>query len=277
MAANDPYGAGPTSIEEAKAQSAAYEAGLQSGIYIGVEAGSDLETSGFYDSRQGFVPIPGETASVVGGIYAGPTRATPLYRNEYLSSAKFAREMNSFSEGRVSQVQQQLHAAGMLETYAPGFMDPNTRTAMTRLLGTANQTASTWESTLARIIKAGGIQDPDEKTRPPNVIALTNPEEIKRITRNVAEQLYGGTLPESTVNAIVTAVQAEDRRADELEYALEETGGEGVQAESPESVAERTIREQHPEQVLALKFKDTFNQMMSTLTNKPRYDERLIG
>lgn len=252
----------------------------QKAVYIGIAAGSDLEKLG--------VPGPGygQASSGMGAIYGQQFRGyygtqKPLYKVGYQNSQQFSRELNNMDPNVIFLYQQRLYNAGLLSTFTPGTLDKATRAAFKDLLGTANQSASTWQSTLQNIEDAGGVagkKKAEPAKPPPLTISLSNPDDIKAAISSTAKTLYGGDLPDSEVASMVATFQDKERQSQTQAYNQQYSpegaaagngvygpGGETVAAPNLSAFVEQQIKAAHPDQVAKVEFSGTLNNALSSL------------
>lgn len=110
----------------------------------------------------------------------------------------------------------------------------------------------------------------------PLVIKLTNPDTLRATIQNVADQLYGGHLPDDEVQKMITTYQGMESSSQTAQYNAGDpnltgvvTGGLGgtiTQAPSPSAYAQSQIEQNHPDQVNHVKFKDTFSKVLDAFT-----------
>lgn len=237
------------------------------GIYIGVAAGSDLETLGVAGAGHG------QPGAVAGAKYGGPFKSyygtrKPLYKVGYQNSKQFARELNNMDPNVIYLYQQRLNASGMLDKFTPGKLDKATRAAFKELLTTANQSAATWQQTLQDIESTGGLVG-TEKQRAPFVAQLDDPATLREAFQQTAQSLYGGDLPDAEVNAMVDAYRTIQGQKQKVAYDAAETGGTIESEASPSAFAAEQIKAKHPQQVTNVKFSETLGNILQTLGSSP--------
>lgn len=256
-----------------KAQIAAYQqqfgGGAAKQVYVGVEAGSDLEKNGF----QGLgVGQPGAPA---GATYGGPFKGyygtkKPLYKVGYQNSKQFSAELNNLDPNVILLYQQRLNASGMLDTYTPGKLDKVTRGAFKELLTQANQSATTWQSTLQDIEASGGVTQKPEAPRDPFVAKLDDPTTLKETFQAAAQSIYGGDLPDSEIDAMVNSYRAQQMSKQQAAYDTDgNPAGGTIETETdPTAFAQAEIKTAHPDQINRVKFQDTLGNIMKGLSSQ---------
>jgi hypothetical protein len=169
------------------------------------------------------------------------------------------------------QLQRQMEAAGLYDgAYTLGSWDRADADAYGELLTLANIQGLDEQTMLAqmvanpRLVEGGGAG----RTRAPLQVTLTNADDIRQVANNTAQELYGGRLPDNMLNMIVEQMHTAEREAQTTNYAQAETGGEMVADPNAGTLAEKTIREQAPEQVARVQFQDTFSKVLDMI-NRP--------
>lgn len=247
-------------------------------VYIGVDSGSDLEKYGYQGPGYGLVN-PGFL-----GLAGGPVKnyygtRKPLYKVGYQNSKTFARELNNMDPNVVYLYQQRMEAAGLLESgsYAPGKLDSATRAAFKQLLGTANQTATSWQQTLQDIESVGGLPGKQKQKQQPDafVANLDDPATLRSAFQQVAQQLYGGDLPDSEVQSMVDAYRSQQMSKQKAAYDAQlaaangGTPGQVDQETTPGAFAQQQLQQSHPDQLARVKFSDTLGSILDTLRSSP--------
>lgn len=237
-----------------------------SGVYIGVQAGSDLEKYGYQGAGYG---LPGSTA---GAKYGGPFRSyygtkKPLYKVGYQNSKDFARELGNMNPYVIYVYQQRLNAAGLLDTFVPGKLDKATRAAFKELLSTANQSATTWQSTLQDIESVDGVVG-SSSSRQPFVAQLDDPTTLRETFQSAVQSIYGGDLPDDEINAMVDAYRSQQLAKQQAAYNAQETGGQVDTETNPSAFALAEVQAKHPDQVARVKFSDTLGTILKTFSSQ---------
>lgn len=227
-----------------------------SGVYIGVEAGSQLEQQGYEVQKNapGMIPYP----------YF--KRKKPKYKVGYQNSKQFAREMNNMDPNVIYLYQQRLNASGLLDTYNPGQLDKSTRAAFKELLATANQTATTWQSSLQDLEAAGGRVE-TSTARQPFVAQLDDPATLRATFQQVAQQIYGGDLPDAEINSMVDAYRNQQLAKQQAAYDVAEVGGTVDSEANPSAFAQEQLKATHPDQLARVKFSDTLGTILKTFSS----------
>jgi hypothetical protein len=233
--------------------------GGSGGIYIGVAAGSDLETSGFPATKRGPFGVPMYKLS-----------RKPLYKVGYQNSKQFSRELNNMDPNVIFLYQQRLNASGLLDKFTPGKLDKATRGAFKELLTQANQTGATWQSTLQDIETVGGMVGADggagaSRERAPFVAQLDDPATLRAAFQQTAQSLYGGDLPDGEVQAMVDAYRSIQMSKQKAAYDAADTGGTIESEPNASAFAEQQIREKHPDQVARVEFNGTLSAALKAL------------
>lgn len=236
------------------------------GIYIGIEAGSELEQQGVQGAGYG------QPGAVLGAKYspfkAYYGRRKPKYKVGYQNSKQFARELNNMDPNVIYLYQQRLNASGLLDKYNPGQLDKSTRAAFKELLATANQTATTWQSSLQDLEAAGGRVDSGTSVRAPFVAQLDDPATLRATFQQVAQSIYGGDLPDAEINAMIDAYRNQQLTKQQAAYTAQETGGTIDTETNPSAFAQAEIQSTHPDQAARVKFSDTLGTILKTFSSQ---------
>lgn len=228
--------------------------GQTDGVYIGVATGSELETYGYQ------LPVNQRPSS----HFSRNTGLKPRYQTNYMNSQQFYQELNLGDPNVIYLYQQRMSNAGLLDAYTPGQLDNATRAAFKNLMGTANQTATTWQQTLQDAEAVGG----SNKAGSAKAIVLDDPTTLRSTFQAVARKIYGGDLPDDEVNRMVDAyrnMQAERQRA---MYDAQASGGTTDSVTDPSAYAEEQINAQHPDQANRVKFQNTLSTIMQTFSKQ---------
>lgn len=254
---------GASAARDATTQQANAYQQTQGAVYIGVDAGSDLEQYG-YQSNPNYHVNPALKPAM--GWVAKALPRKPLYKVGYLNSKDFSRELGNMNANAIYQYQQYMNQAGMLDKYTPGQLDKATRAGFKELITRANQHAGTWQDELGSSLQAGGEVGP-AKTRQPFVAQLDDPATLKETFQAAAQQVYGGDLPDAEVNAMVDAYRQTQAQRQQAAYSAQDTGGTVDNEPSAQAFALSKIKEQHPDQVNRVKFADTLGTIMQTFSS----------
>lgn len=236
-------------------------------VYIGVDAGSDLEKYGL----QG--PGYGQPGAALGAKYGGPFKSyyghrKPLYKVGYQNSKTFARELNNMDANAIYLYQRRLNSVGMLDTFTPGKLDKATRGAFKELLSTANQSAVTWQQTLQEIEQSGGKVSTSTQTHQPFVAQLDDPATLRATFQQVAQTIYGGDLPDAEINSMIDAYRNQQLTKQQTAYNIAETGGTVDTETNPSAFAQQEIQSTHPDQAARVKFQDTLGTILKTFSSQ---------
>lgn len=125
---------------------------------------------------------------------------------------------------------------------------------------------------LDQLAQGGDRTGVNLRNKAPNVIHLTNPDELRTILQKGAQELYGGRLPDEDVNKFVQAYQFQESATKTAAYNAGEgnlgTYGGSASVTDPASVstaAETFIRTEHPNQVAATEFGSAMDNMLTAL------------
>lgn len=152
-------------------------------------------------------------------------------------------------------LQQALVQAGYLDKNSVIYGSPDQKTvkAFEQLLTTANLSGSSWQSALSARLAAASQQAPQGTKTPPLTIALSNPEDIKKVANSTAKTLLGNELPEADLNNFVASYQAQERAAQTAAYYQQYSpgqgygpGGETTAAPSEEAAAADYVKSTNP-------------------------------
>jgi hypothetical protein len=169
-------------------------------------------------------------------------------------------------------LQEKMVAAGLMEKgdYIVGVWDAASTAAYEKLLGEANASGDDERVALDRRIASFKANPPPQQKRAPNVIQLTHPEDIRDALHQTAMRLYGGDLDEAQTQAFISSYQSMQSQADTAAYNLGDPDGPGGTVVAPPDVgvlAEKAIREAHPEQVFASALGSKFKDMVGIFNN----------
>lgn len=235
-------------------------------IYIGVEAGSDLEQKG----------LPGAGANqpgaTMGAKYGGPTRSyygsvKPRYRVGYLNSKEFSRELGGMDSDVITKYQEAFYDLGLLTKFTPGKMDGPTRAIFKDMVTTANQSGKRWQDVFMKTLETGtvGYDTPGDSgpERAPFQAILDDPVTLREAFQSTAQKLYGGDLPDAEVNAMVDAFRAQQLAKQKAKYDTDETGGQIDNEVSPDDFISSEIKAKHPDQVAKVEFNGTLSSLFA--------------
>lgn len=232
-------------------------------VYVGVDAGSDLEKYGYQGAGAN---QPGAAlAAKYGPAKAYYGKRLPLYKVGYQNSEQFRRELGNMDPNVIYLYQQRMHDAGLLDAYTPGQLDKSTRSAFKELLSTANQTATSWQSTLQDIESVGGRVQ--AKQRDPFQAVLDDPASLKLAFQHVAQDIYGGDLPDEEVNAMVDAYRAQQLQKQQAAYDTAGTTTTIDKETDPTAFATEQLQASHPDQLARVKFSDTIGNILKTFSS----------
>lgn len=234
-------------------------------LYIGVEAGSDLEQRGL-PLRRGADP-----AATTGPASFGYTsRVKPRYKVGYLNSKEFAAELGDMDKDVIESYQGAFYDLGLLKKFTPGKMDKATRQLFKDLITTANQEGKRWQDVFMETLETGTVgyvDDGPSQERAPFVAELDDPISLREAFQRVAADIYGGDLPDSEVNAMVDAYRSIQMERQKAYYDTQEVGGTADVEPDPGAFAAERIKAAHPDQAARVKFQDTLGTIMSTFSN----------
>lgn len=209
------------------------------------------------------------------GIPTGHTDIVQPISPRYLDGAEYA--ISNLSPDDLINLQESMKLAGLLtDTYRKGDpSDPATIDAYRRLLGHANITGADDKTTLTRLLTSPEMKPITPRT--PLTVTLTNADDIRDVVQGVANGLYGGKLPDSTQEAIIAAVHAQEKATQEQAYAMAPEGGTlefgrgvgpggQISSDALKSMAEHQIEQTHPNDVAAKQFTDSFDAIMASAT-----------
>jgi hypothetical protein len=234
-------------------------------IYVGVEAGSDLEKYGYQGAGAN---QPGASLAAKYGPAKGfYGKRLPLYKRGYQNSEQFRRELGNMDPNIIYLYQQRLHDAGMLDAYTPGQLDKPTRAAFKEVLSQANQSASSWQSTLQSIESVGGVFKEPEP-RDPFQAVLDDPASLKAAFQHVAQDIYGGDLPDSEVDAMVDAYRTQQLQKQKAAYDAEGTTTTIEKEADPSAFAADQLKATHPDQLERVKFSSAMSTIMQGLAGR---------
>jgi hypothetical protein len=176
----------------------------------------------------------------------------------------------------IIDLQQKLVAAGLMDDgdYTVGVWDNVSTKAYEQLLGEANMSGDDEETALTRRIQTTQLhpKEKEKKTRPPLIVRLSNPDDLRAVAKRAASDLYGGNLPDEDVERFVASYRSmEDqyqRQQDAMQYTGVEPGPGGTvtQPADPEVMLENQVRREHPNEVAATAFGARMNDIISTFT-----------
>jgi hypothetical protein len=239
----------------------------QPAIYIGVQAGSDMEQVGL----KGTGTDPSARSGPQSFTY--PTVKKPRYKIGYLNSKEFAADLAGNDPDAIEAYQSYMHDAGLLNKYTPGSVDKPTRAAFKELVTRANQTGSTWQQALEDQLRGGVVDDGSAKQAPDAFVAeLSDPATLREAFQNTAQSLYGGDLPDAEVQAMVDAYRqiqlAKQQSAHEIDLAAADGGTPGTKELVPttDAFAAEAIKAKHPDQVAKVQFSGTLNKALQALS-----------
>ena len=185
--------------------------------------------------------------------------------------------LSQMSPDEIYDLQLGLNQAGMLDSFAPHQLDQSTRNAFIQILTEANITGKPWTQVLGEHV-ANPILKTKQGTqeRPPLVINLTNPDDIRASFTTVARSLLGEKPQEADVLRFIANYQAQERSAQEQQYAATYAapGGQNYYgaggtitnapgAQGMQQQAEDVTRAEHPNEV----FVNTLNNLLGTMSN----------
>ena len=152
-----------------------------------------------------------------------------------------------------------------------GQFDGPMKEAMGRILGASNASGTTWEKYLnkqLRVLDEAGVQNVDDLygdgsgDRDPLNVVLTNPTSIKGDLETTGRDLIGSSVGGINQDQFVSSFQAEERRAQEQNYANDASGGTTVKAPD---VASKIIAENpnefKTEQLVGKHYSDILNAL----------------
>lgn len=205
-----------------------------------------------------------------GGL-AGIQKPLPGIKPKYFDGA-VTEIFGSMSPSMRFELQGDLKRLGLIKK-VNGQFDGPMKEAMGRMLGAANASGTTWEKYLANqiaMLDELGIQNVNDLNgggdgaggRAPLNVVLTNPTSIKGDLETTGRDLIGSSVGGINQDQFVAEFQAEERRAQEQNYANDETGGTTVKAPD---VASKIIAE-HPdayktEQLVGKHYNDILNAL----------------
>jgi hypothetical protein len=241
------------------------------GVYIGVEAGSDLERYG-YQSQRTIAADPYARTGPASFSRIEQLSKKPKYKVGYLNSKDFARELGNFDPQAIYTYQQYMNQAGLLDKFSPGVMDAATRGAFKELLTSANQHAGTWQGELDAVLQAGGKTGDTGTSTPPLTVNLTNPDDIKAVATTAAQSLLGQNLSDDQLNNFVSTFQAQERDFQTTSYNQQYTpgvgygpGGEATQAPDLKTAATNYAKSSDPAQYQTTQFGSMVSDALKNL------------
>jgi hypothetical protein len=171
-------------------------------------------------------------------------------------------QFGGYGEEWVSMTQQQLIAAGLLPegaSFSKGIWDTTSQSAFANVLAYANLRGITWEQAMADYVAMGadrlarikgpGAQGPKFTPR------LSNPEDLKKLFRQVATQNLGGKfVDDAQMESMVAAYQQIELSSQRQQFSAQVGGGQSTDTEQPDTYAERALEELDPAGTQATKF-----------------------
>jgi hypothetical protein len=214
---------------------------------------------------------------LMGGGYSPTLDIAPRYEE----GAEWGPAILGDVEG-IKRLQAQLDQAGFYSgKYTVGVWDSVDADAYAELLGLANIQGLDETQMLQTYLANPRQKEEREKAeRLPLQVILSNPDDIRTTANNIARELYGGNLPDGAIQAIIGQIHAQETAYDTTAYEQNTPGGptaERTQAISAGAAAEKHIREEEPDQVARVQFKDTFDEMMQGMRSGPKHKGGVLG
>jgi hypothetical protein len=213
-------------------------------------------------------PMQGSVNYPALGLPAGPGYDTlDLAKTEYYRGFSYLPAM-TMDPDSLMDLQIALEKAGYLDEYTLGVWDNRVAAGYENLLRLADQRGQPWQAALAQETTARKKEANEKATRrAPLKVYLSDRESVKQVANAAAQDLYGGELPEETIDAIAGVLNARERDFQTAKYNFEGMeGGEFAQsAPDASAITEQVVKERHPDQVDRVQFQSVFDQITSTL------------